>query len=245
MRRVSVVALGLLSSLWCGGAAAADADIRLNSVGYVPERAKVATVVTAASAEFSIVRAADDSVAYQATLGPQRSDADTGQDVYLADFTALTDPGDYYLAVSGVGQSPLFRVGPDAYDAVLRTAMLGFYAWRSGIDISFTYGGDTFAHQAGHLNDALLDFLGSPGVIRDGTGGWYDAGDYGRYVVNASFTVGMLLRAWEDFQPRLARHLLDAIHGAVKDILRDALLAALHERVHELGDEHRLELGIG
>jgi endoglucanase len=32
---------------------------------------------------------------------------------------------------------------------------------------------------------------------RDATGGWHDAGDYGRYSVNASFTNAQMLYAWE------------------------------------------------
>ncbi len=204
MRRVSVGAFGLLGLLWCGGAAAADDDIRMNSVGYVPGRTKVATVVTGNSADFSVLRAGDGSVAYQSTLSTQRFDGDTGQDVYLADFSEFDETGEFVLSVDGVGQSPSFRIGDDAYDSVLQTAMLGFYAWRSGVDVSLVHNGQTFAHQAGHLDDALLDFLGNPGVIQDGTGGWYDAGDYGRYIVNASITAGMLLRAWEDFRPQLS-----------------------------------------
>ena len=221
MYRVPLGAIGLLSFVWCGSAVAADDDIRLNSVGYVPERAKVATVVTANAASFSVIRAGDGSAAYQATLSPQRFDADTGQDVYLADFTELDETGTFVLSVDGVGQSPSFRIGDDAYDAVLQTAMLGFYAWRSGVDVSLVHDGETFAHQAGHLDDALLDFLGSPGVIQDGTGGWYDAGDYGRYIVNASITVGMLLRAWEDFQPQLGAVVLGIPEagGALPDFL--------------------------
>ncbi|HSY39846.1 MAG TPA: glycoside hydrolase family 9 protein [Polyangia bacterium] len=34
-------------------------------------------------------------------------------------------------------------------------------------------------------------------------GGWHDAGDYGKYVNNGAFSAGMLLAAWEHFQPTL------------------------------------------
>jgi hypothetical protein len=35
-------------------------------------------------------------------------------------------------------------------------------------------------------------------------GGWHDAGDYNKYTVNAAFTVGTMLKAWEHFREKLA-----------------------------------------
>lgn len=100
-------------------------------------------------------------------------------------------------------------------------AMLGYYGWRSGSAVEFTYNGDTFRQGPGHLQDGLLDYLGQPGVTRDGSHGWYDAGDYGKYTVNGSFALGMVLQAWESYQPQLEQLVLPIPEqgGALPDYL--------------------------
>jgi endoglucanase len=59
------------------------------------------------------------------------------------------------------------------------------------------------------MDDALLDFIGQPGARAATTGGWHDAGDYNKYVVNAGATVGVMFRAWEDFAPAIETVQLD------------------------------------
>lgn len=179
-----------------GAARAADADLRLSSIGYVAQQAKRATVLGAPSGVFVVRRAADDTEAFQGEL-VARGEAG------IADFTVLEEEGSFLLEVEGVGRSVPFPIGREAYVEPYRAAMLGFYAWRSGIDVAVALGGQTWSHSAGHLEDAYLDFVGQPGVLRDGTGGWYDAGDYGKYIVNSAITMGLLLQAWEDFRANI------------------------------------------
>ena len=55
------------------------------------------------------------------------------------------------------------------------------------------------------MHDAdSLQYLTGADTPFASTGGWHDAGDYGKYVNNGAFSVGMLLAAWEHFQPTLA-----------------------------------------
>src|SRR5690606_10310402 len=60
-------------------------------------------------------------------------------------------------------------------------------------------------HAACHLGDGRLDQFDPAlaGQHKDGTGGWHDAGDYGKYTVNGAFASALLLYAWEEFGPRL------------------------------------------
>jgi endoglucanase len=195
MRSAAHLLVPLLLSLFViTTAQAADDDLRLNTVGYAPTVAKRATVLNTPSGSFIVRSRADDSEAFSGTLTSIGGDG-------LADFTALEATGSFYLEVPGVGRSPDFVISADAYVEPYRTAMLGFYGWRSGVDVSFNYQGQSYVHAAGHTDDALLDFVGQPGVIKDATGGWYDAGDYGKYIVNSAITMGALLKAWEDFEP--------------------------------------------
>lgn len=167
----------------------------------------ICSVAQHASAEpFSVHRAADDAVVLTGELSDAPVASSGQAPTFFADFSALTDPGEYYLDVPSVGRSVAFRVGDDVYDSELTTLMLGFYGWRSGIDVAFDYRGVHYQHAAGHLNDGLLDYIDAQvGVVKDGTGGWYDAGDYGKYLPTASESVGNMLAAWELFSDRLEK----------------------------------------
>ncbi|MGC4091673.1 MAG: glycoside hydrolase family 9 protein [Polyangiaceae bacterium] len=153
-----------------------------------------------AAQTFELRRVADDSVALSGTLS-QAPSSGSSVPAHLADFSALTEPGEYYLALpASMKKSISFRVADDVYLGELRTLMLGFYGWRSGVDVAFEYRGQSYAHRAGHLEDALLDYVDAQvGVNKDGVGGWYDAGDYGKYLPTASESVGNMLLAWEQF----------------------------------------------
>ncbi|HMP83559.1 MAG TPA: glycoside hydrolase family 9 protein, partial [Verrucomicrobiota bacterium] len=75
--------------------------------------------------------------------------------------------------------------------------------------VAGTHQGKTYRQGVCHTNDAWLDYVGAKGVRHDSTGGWHDAGDYNKYVVNAGVTVGCMFRAWEDFRPAIQRQTLN------------------------------------
>jgi endoglucanase len=141
----------LLAFLVTGTASADDEDVRVSSIGYVADRAKHASIVGATSGAFS-VKQADGTEVMTGELRPVG-------DVGVADFGEVTQAGRYYVEVDGVGRSIDFPISPEVVAEPFMTAMTGFYAWRSGIDISFEYKGERFEHAAGHLDDAYLDFL--------------------------------------------------------------------------------------
>lgn len=199
-------------------AAATDTRIRLNTVGFLPDHEKRASI--AARCTRFVVRRAGESgdarEAYAGTVTGPVHDADSGEDLYIADFSGLHTPGTYYLEVPGVGRSPEFRIAADVYNQPFWLVTRGMTLWRCGIAVSETYHGDTFAHAACHTNDAYLDFVGGGHVRRDGAGGWHDAGDYNKYVVNAGISVASMLQAWEQFPDRLkgvALHLPESGNG--------------------------------
>ena len=176
--------------------------IRLNTLGYLPAHDKKATVAAAAS-EFRVVRDADGAAVFRGrTAGPVH-DADTQEDVYLADFSALRTSGVYHLEAEGAGRSPSFRIAPDVYNDAYRTMMQGMYLWRCGTAVKATYNGVTYSHEACHLDDAYLDYIGGGHTRAPSTRGWHDAGDYNKYTVNGAFAAGVLLLAWEQNAPRL------------------------------------------
>jgi len=179
-------------------ARAADSDVRVSSIGYPTARAKHVSVLGGAAATpFAVRRSGDGSMALEGTLAAPAADPGTNDMVAQGDFGALTETGRFYVDVPGVGRSVDFPVGDDVYRRPFVAAMVGFYGWRCGTAVSFAWSGDAFVHGACHLGDGFLDYIGQAGAMRDGRGGWHDAGDFGKYSGNAAFTLGMMLSAFE------------------------------------------------
>lgn len=173
-----------------------DNRIRLNSIGYLPDQVKKATIATNCS-EFKLIK--ENGEVVLSGRPTSMSNSDTNEQVNIADFSSVTQDGSYILVVPGVGKSVTFKIGNDVYLEPYKASMLAMYLARCGTAVSVNYNGKTFAHGACHTNDAYLDAITGQHTRKDGTKGWHDAGDYNKYVVNAGITVGSMLFAWEQF----------------------------------------------
>lgn len=183
-------------------------NIRLNSLGYLPHAAKKASVISE-SATFVVKRASDQKAIFEGKLSEPVSQKDVNQSVRMADFSSLNKNGKYFLETPDGSKSVEFEISPSAYNQAFYTSMRGFYLWRCGTAVQGVHNGHQFAHEACHMNDGFEDYQGKPGQRRDGTGGWHDAGDYGKYITNAGITVGMMFMAWDQFQDKLKKFKLD------------------------------------
>ena len=191
--------------LACSAAFAAEAtlEIKVDQAGYLPAAPKIAVVAAQKPAtEFLVRRSAGDAVAWRGKPSASRPDADSGDAVQLANFSALSESGRYYLEVPGVGRSWNFAIGADVYQRAYYLAMRSYYGQRCGtaVDLGPEFPG--FRHDACHLEGAWHASSGKTGP-RASHGGWHDAGDYGRYTVNSGISTGLLLWAWEIYAPNL------------------------------------------
>lgn len=181
--------------------------IFLNSIGFTPNAPKKATIAHPCSV-FQ-VKAAGGKIIYSGkALGPKFQE-DVDQTVWIADFSDLDQQGVYHLEVPNVGRSIEFVIANDVYNFPFYTSMRAMYLWRCGTAVQGEHNGTLFSHDMCHMNDAYEDYLGRSDKIRDGTGGWHDAGDHGKYVVNAGITVGSMFLAWDHFQEKLETFSLD------------------------------------
>ena len=200
------------SVLLCGSfgawAAAVAPAIRVNSLGFLPQQPKQASVAVVAT-NFTLTRQSDGVAVFTAALSGPRTNTDTGEALFTADFSAFTNTGRFQLEVPGVGRSAVFQIGGEVYREPFVTVTRAMYLWRCGTAVSGTHQGKHYAQGICHTNDAWLDYVGSPGVQSNSTGGWHDAGDYNKYVVNAGVTVGCMFRAWEDFRPAIQKQTLN------------------------------------
>jgi len=178
-----------------------SAQIKVDQVGYPPESTKIA-VVTAPATRFEVKRASDDAKVFQGEFGPPVQDVDSGDYVLLADFSKLRATGAYYLNVPGVGRSWPFSIRQDVYSHTFYLAVRAFYGQRCGTAVDLGPDFPGYQHAACHLKGEFHTSSGKQGE-RDNIGGWHDAGDYGRYMVNSGITSGTLLWTWELFGAKL------------------------------------------
>lgn len=197
--RISIIAISLMM-LFCEKISANG--FYLNSVGYFPEQAKIASVDVDIEA-FSVVDAENDFVCFVGKTSEPVFQEDVQKTVRFADFSSITTPGKYYLKANGGKLSATFAIGKTIYNQPYVTTMRAFYLWRCGTAVSGEYNGNLFFSGACHMEDGWLDSIGYANTQKDGTGGWHDAGDHGKYVVNAGITLGMMFMAWEQFSDKL------------------------------------------
>ena len=167
---------------------------------------------------FDVCDAKSGSVVYTGTSGKKIKDADSGDTVCKLDFTEFKTPGRYYIKV-GDWRSFEFNIGNDIYSDsshnMLTNALNYFYQNRSGIDIEEKYitSGDksTLAHKGGHKTDTASvqkiwknEYLSESEATSTyasskitSNGGWYDAGDHGKYVVNGGISIWTLQNMYE------------------------------------------------
>jgi endoglucanase len=182
-------------------------SVACNQVGYLPIAEKIATVAIQADSdtgfEIRSLTSPDKSgrPVLRGMLSAPMQDSSSGQKVALADFSSFVEPGKYIVAAQG-RQSGSFTIGKDVYREPLRLAMRSYYGQRCGCAVDL---GNGYRHAACHLAGAFHKSSGRAGTLAN-HGGWHDAGDYGRYVVNSGITVGTLLWAWELY-PQAVRKL--------------------------------------
>src|SRR5205085_5545672 len=145
-------------------------------------------------------------------------------------FSAFHEKGTYVIYVPGIGNSWSFHINDDVHKDVAISILKGFYYIRSSIPLEKKYAGK-WHRPAGHPDTAVLVHPSAASVKRPaGTviltpGGWYDAGDYNKYVVNSGITTGTLLAAYEDFPEyfsQLDMNIPESGNG-IPDILDEAL----------------------
>lgn len=190
------MAAGVAAHQEAGSRTHSDA-VKICQVGFLPGEAKYAVLTGAPTGEILVRRSSDDRVVLKVSAGQPTTDPDTGDEVRRVDLSGLKASGTYYLDVPGLGASYKFQVGKAVFAHTFRLAMRAFTGQRCGTAVSLAPDFPQFQYPACHTVEA--EFHASSGKTgrRELSGGWHDAGDYGRYVVNSGITTGTLLWAYE------------------------------------------------
>jgi endoglucanase len=178
--------------------------VRVNQVGYLPKGPKNATLVTEATAALPWqLRDGTGAVVAQGDTTPRGVDPSSGQNVQTIDFGSYTRAGAGYTLVADGQTSRPFDIGSGFYETLRTDALKMYYPQRSGVAIRDDLR-PGYARPAGHVgvapNRGDTDVPCQPGVCDyrlDVSGGWYDAGDHGKYVVNGGIAVHQLMSEYE------------------------------------------------
>lgn len=180
-------------------------SIQINQVGYAPDAPKLAYVgnwlgdlgpLPVDDPNFSVVNAESGAIAFVGTLTLRAAaDPQSGADVYEADFSNLTTPGQYRIEVPQIGRSLPFAIADDVYDGVYRTVLRSFYH-RRNTNLTTPFADPGYEREGieptldGVYHPALAEYPLSKGEVpfapRPVAPGWFDAGDYGQYLHNAA-----------------------------------------------------------
>ena len=198
--------------------AAQTAFVRVNQVGYVGGGSKRAYLISSGAepgATFTVKNSSGNSL-LTAPIG-----ADLGSwsrsypNVYALDFSNVTASGTYTLTVSGpiAASSPSFRIDTAAnvYATPLAHSLSYYQNERDGPDFITS----SLRTAAAHVNDQTAKVYLTPnynagsgrfsgdltptGATIDASGGWWDAGDYLKFVQTSSYTVALMAIGARDF----------------------------------------------
>ena len=223
-RLIILVALVFGPSL--NAAEAEPQHIKLNQLGYLPNASKVAIVPIPStsvdgdtgkgSGRFYVVDLNTDETVFTGLLSSPQRWPYSEEMVRKADFSALTEKGNYVVTLADsdravnqqqkkrTARSFAFKISDAPFEQVHKAAIKAFYYNRSGFAISHETGG-SHARAAGH-NDTRVKIHKSAatktrpeGTLISSPKGWYDAGDYGKYVVNSGISTYTLLSAYRHY----------------------------------------------
>ena len=185
-----------------------QAQIRLNQVGMYPNQEKTA-VIEGSAGSVTITSDATGRKAAKARVLRKAVSPWSKKQRTIVDFSSLTQPGTYTIR-SGK-ESAQFTIADQALRPLTAAVLKAFYLTRSGMPTEARYAG-AYARPTGHPDTRVLIHpsaasLGRPaGSVISSPWGWYDAGDYNKYIVNSAFSVGIVLCSYEQ-----NKHYFDAL----------------------------------
>jgi endoglucanase len=190
LKQYAAVVLSLTS-------AAFAATAYINQIGYRVGDAKEFALVDG-NGDVEIVDASGATV-LKVTPSAASNWEPSGQNVQLVDFSELNVPGTYSIKVGGQELRKDLKIAANTYEDVTKASLKWYYYQRASMALEETYAGQ-WKRAAGHTNASvqLHNSTGESGSINS-TKGWYDAGDYGRYIVNSGITTYTLLSLYEHF----------------------------------------------
>ena len=166
--------------------------VSVNQIGYQVNDEKRCTFSYDAGDFFDVIDASTNQVVYTGAVVNRAFNENTGQTESYGDFTNLQTPGKYYVRSQIGVDSYQFSIGSLLYAGMMSSLLKTIALQRCGETLDASWAGQ-LAHAECHTAAATI--YGTSTTI-DVSGGWHDAGDYGRYVKTGTKTVNDLLLAY-------------------------------------------------
>lgn len=208
--------------------------IRLNQLGFLPGDYKTAVVLSnenLAGQKYYLINESGRNVAEE-VIPPSKGSYGNFKYAHHINFTRVRVTGTYSIRINNA-VSYNFQIGHRIYNQVVDDLIKFYKVQRSGYT-------DPSMHGVSHIADVTSLIDGNRVVNRkvDATGGWYDAGDYTKFVNTTAYVVYTLLFAYE-FDP--VKFGFDNNSNNVPDILEEAKIGIdyLHRATIQFGGSFR------
>lgn len=191
--------LTLLLSLSCV-ASYGQSALKVNQVGYHAEGQKVAVAEPEVKSKTFTLKDSKGRTVWKGKAVRTAVSPFSDKTRQVVDFSKVSKPGTYTLSAGKHKQQVIIAKKP--YGDIAVAAMKSYYLQRTGMPIEEKYAGK-YARPASHpdTNVQIHPSAASPqrpaGTVIESPYGWYDAGDYNKYIVNSGFTVGTMLMAYQ------------------------------------------------
>ncbi|MEO0338728.1 MAG: glycoside hydrolase family 9 protein [Bacteroidota bacterium] len=185
-------------------------QIRINQIGYYPKATKQAVVVMdQTGAKFQLIDGGNSIVLEGQLSAPKTWDL-SGETVQIADFSNVKKTGTYFLLVENLGRSHSFEIKDQVFQDAYLGSIKGMYYQRMSTPLEEKHAGKWHRAMA-HADDQVLyhPSSGKSEGFRVSPKGWYDAGDYNKYVVNGSFPIGQFLLLEEHYPGTVQDNILN------------------------------------
>ena len=180
--------------------ASAQSAIKVNQIGYQTNEQKIAVMEPSVKAKSFSLKDAKGKTVWSGKAIRTLKSPFNDKVRQVVDFSKVSQPGRYTL-VAGKNRQPV-TISENPYSEVSKAALKAFYLQRTGVEIDKEYAGE-YARPAAHLDNKVMvhPSAASPErpaeTIISSPYGWYDAGDYNKYIVNSAFTIGIMLQSYQ------------------------------------------------
>lgn len=213
------------------GSISSNLEIRYNQVAYLTGRPKVINVVSNASfsdVAYAVYEEGSSTALLEGVAGSSTVWAPSREFADAIDITAIDAPGNYVFETAD--KSITFRVSTDGYDLLSEASLKYYYFNRASQELTAEFAGP-WARPLGHPDDRVLVHSSAAsanrptGTVISSPKGWYDAGDYNKYIVNSGISTYTLLAAYEHYPEYYEKLSIDIPEqgGDLPDILDEVI----------------------
>jgi endoglucanase len=184
-----------------------DYGAKINQLGYGEQAKKVLVYKNANAAFVEFKDLANGKAVLNAPLSAAAAWEFGGEPVRKADFSAITKPGLYAAYINGQRISDNIVVQNNIYENVFKASLKWFYYQRASTALPVEFAGK-WARAAGHPDTSVYFYPESEKSAEwriSSPKGWYDAGDYGKYIVNSGISVFTILELYEHYEAQLKK----------------------------------------